>query len=319
MNQNELTKLIKEVEKNYGKGILLTLNQDESTDPIATLSTGSLVLDRATGIGGYPIGRIIEIFGPESSGKTTLALLAIVSAQKTDKVCAFIDAEHALDINYALKLGVDLNKIIISQPDYGEQALDLVEQLVISDFIDLIIIDSVAALVPKAELDGQVADNFVGLQARMMAKGIRKLVALANRHQTTLIFLNQLREKVGVIFGNPEVTPGGRSLKFAASLRLDVRIKEKLRDNNEYIGQSVKIRVVKNKLAAPYGEAIINFLYASGLDRGEELLELALKKHLVTQSGSWFYYQETKIGHGRKESGRYLLTNNFEEIINKSH
>jgi len=286
MEEKEFKLLIKEIEKKYGEGSVMTLDDKQINRNIEVISTGSLLVDEIIGVGGYPKGRIIEIYGPESSGKTTMALLAIASAQKEGGLCAFIDAEHALDINHAERMGVDLSNILISQPDSGEHALQLVDYLCETQKFAIIVVDSVAALVPQAELDGQMQDQTIGAQARLMSKSMRKLVGSINKTKTIVIFINQIREKVGVIFGNPEVTPGGRALKFFSSLRLDIRLKERIKEANEFVGQKIKIKVVKNKMASPYKEVETIIYYKDGINKLEELIELASNKEIIKKNGS---------------------------------
>lgn len=288
---------LRAIEKEYGKGSIMRLG-DRADVAIDAISSGSLALDAALGIGGYPKGRIIEIYGPESSGKTTLALHAIAECQKSGGRCAFIDAENAIDPVYAGKLGVDVDELLLSQPDSGEQALEITEVLIKSGAIDLIVIDSVAALVPQAELDGEMGDASVGLQARLMSKAMRKLAGVMNRSNCTAIFINQLREKVGIMFGNPETTPGGRALKFYASVRLDVRKGEALKNGNEQIGNTTKIKVVKNKVAPPFKVALVNMIFGQGISHPDEVVNLSVEHDLIEKSGAWFSYNGQKIGQG---------------------
>ncbi len=317
MTEKELKDLLKQIEKDYGKGTIMNLD-DKALENIEVISTGSLLLNRALGVGGYPRGRIIEIFGPESSGKTTMALHAIAQVQKSGGIAAFIDAEHALDVGYAKRLGIDLKKIIISQPDSGEQALELVDQLVNSSMFDLVVIDSVAALVPLAELEGTMEDQQIGLQARMMAKSMRKLSASISKTNTTVLFINQIREKVGVIFGSPEITPGGRALKFFATIRLDIRARERIKKDQVIIGQRVKIKVVKNKVAAPYKEIETEIYYENGIDIRRELLNLALLEGVILRKGLWYFYNEKKLGQTKKEVLDFLDNKENYEKVNKS-
>jgi recombination protein RecA len=284
-NNKDVKALIRQVEKDFGKGVVMSFDSDAI---IATevLPTGSLLLDEALGIGGYPTGRIIEIYGPESSGKTTMALIAISQAQKLGKICAFIDVEHAISPAHAKRLGIDLEQLILSQPDSGEQALEIVDTLIHSELVDLIVVDSVAALVPKIELEGTMSDQTIGAQARLMSKMLRKISGPMSKTNTTVIFINQIREKVGVIFGSPEVTPGGRALKFYASIRLDIRLRERIREDDVQIGQRVKIKVVKNKFASPYKEIEPVILYASGIDMTLELIEIAARNNIIEKAGS---------------------------------
>ena len=297
-----------QIEKNFGKGAVMKLGEvgDVSID---TIPSGALSLDIALGIGGFPRGRIIEIFGPESSGKTTVALHAIAEAQKQGGIAAFIDAEHALDPVYARNLGVDVDNLIVAQPDTGEQALEIAEQLVRSGAVDIITIDSVAALVPKAEIDGEMGDSHVGLQARLMSQALRKLTGVLNKSNTVAIFINQLREKVGVMFGNPETTPGGRALKFYASVRLDVRKQEAIKVNGEVMGTRTKVKVVKNKVAPPFREAVFDIVYGKGISNEGCVLDLATDMNIVDKSGAWFAYNGQKIGQGR-ENAKASLTQN---------
>jgi len=294
-----------QIEKNFGKGAVMKLGEvgDVSID---TIPSGALSLDVALGIGGFPRGRIIEIFGPESSGKTTVALHAIAEAQKLGGIAAFIDAEHALDPVYARNLGVDIDNLIVAQPDTGEQALEIAEQLVRSGAVDIITIDSVAALVPKAEIDGEMGDAHVGLQARLMSQALRKLTGVLNKSNTVAIFINQLREKVGVMFGNPETTPGGRALKFYASIRLDVRKQEAIKQNGEVIGTRTKVKVVKNKVAPPFREAVFDIMYGKGISNSGCVVDLGTDMNIIDKSGAWFSYNGQKIGQGRENAKLYL-------------
>ena len=292
-----LADALKAIEKEYGKGSIMRLG-DRAEVSVDAIPSGSLALDLALGIGGYPKGRIVEIYGPESSGKTTLALHAIAECQKQGGRCAFIDAENAIDPVYAKNLGVDIDELILSQPDSGEQALEITEVLIKSGAIDLVVIDSVAALVPQAELDGEMSDASVGLQARLMSKAMRKLAGVMNRSNTTAIFINQLREKVGIMFGNPETTPGGRALKFYASVRLDVRRGETLKNGSDVIGNTTKIKVVKNKVAPPFKTATVNIIYGEGISHLDEIINLAVENDIIEKSGAWFSYKGEKIGQG---------------------
>lgn len=305
-NREELlNEALRSIEKEYGKGAIMRLG-DRADVAVDAIPSGSLALDAALGIGGYPKGRIIEIYGPESSGKTTLALHAIAECQKQGGRCAFIDAENAIDPQYAKALGVDIDELILSQPDSGEQALDICEVLVKSGAIDLVVIDSVAALVPQAELDGEMGDSSVGLQARLMSKAMRKLAGAMNHSSTTAIFINQLREKVGVMFGNPETTPGGRALKFYASVRLDVRRGETLKNGQDAYGNVTKIKVVKNKVAPPFKTAVVNMIYGHGISHVDEVLNLAVENEIVNKAGAWFSYNGEKIGQGAAAAANYL-------------
>lgn len=301
---------ISQIEKQYGKGSIMKLG-DRASVEVDAIPSGSLKVDMALGIGGYPKGRIIEIYGPESSGKTTLALHAIAQVQKRGGRAAFIDAENAIDPIYAQNLGVNIDDLILSQPDSGEQALEITEMLIKSGAIDLVVIDSVAALVPQAELDGEMGDAHVGLQARLMSKAMRKLSGVMNKSECTAIFINQLREKVGVMFGNPETTPGGRALKFYASVRLDIRKSEAIKSGTEIIGNKVNVKVVKNKVAPPFKTAVIEIMYGEGISYLAEVLDLAVDHDIIQKSGAWFSYKEEKIGQGR-DAVKNLLKSNTE-------
>lgn len=299
---------LSQIEKNHGKGAIMTLGSQETLDtPI--ISTGCIQLDMALGIGGLPKGRVVEIFGPESSGKTTLTLHAIAEAQRAGGVAAFIDAEHAFDALYARKLGVDIDNLLVSQPDTGEQALDIVETLVRSNAIDLIVVDSVAALVPQAEINGEMGDSHMGLQARLMSQALRKLTGILSRSQCCLIFINQLRMKIGVMFGNPETTTGGNALKFYASVRLDIRKIASLKEGEEVIGSRTKVKVVKNKVAAPFKQCEFDILYGTGISREGSLLDMATEMEIVQKSGTWFSYGKERIGQGREKARDYLKEN----------
>ncbi len=300
-----LLNAIKNIEKIYGKGSVMRLGERPNID-IDTIPTGSLLLDEALGVGGYPKGRIIEIYGPESSGKTTLALHAIAEAQKKGGKAAFVDAEHSIDPVYASKLGVDIDELILSQPDSGEEALEITEMLAQSGEISIIVVDSVAALVPQAELDGVMADNQVGLQARLMSKAMRKLAGVLNKTSTTVIFINQLREKVGVMYGNPETTTGGRALKFYASVRIDIRRNEAIKNGNDIIGNTVKVKIVKNKVAPPFKSCNIDIIYGLGISSKGEVLDIAIEKGIIKKSGSWYELDGEKIGQGRDTAISYL-------------
>ena len=296
---------LKQIEKQYGKGSIMKLGDRANVD-IDAISSGSLAIDYALGIGGYPKGRIVEIYGPESSGKTTLALHAIAQCQKNGGRAAFIDAENAIDPQYEKSLGVHINDLILSQPDSGEQALEITEMLIKSGAIDLIVIDSVAALVPQAELDGEMSDASVGLQARLMSKAMRKLAGVMNRSECTAIFINQLREKVGIMFGNPETTPGGRALKFYSSVRLDVRKGEAIKNGTEIVGNKVTVKVVKNKVAPPFKVASVEIMYGEGISHVGELVNLAVDYDIIDKAGAWFSYKGEKIGQGREACKAYL-------------
>ena len=300
-----LADAIKQIEKQYGKGSIMKLGERAAVD-VDAISSGSIKIDEALGIGGYPKGRIIEIYGPESSGKTTLALHAIAEVQKKGGRAAYIDAENAIDPNYAKNLGVNIDELILSQPDSGEQGLQIAEMLIKSGAIDIIVVDSVAALVPQAELDGEMGDAQVGLQARMMSKAMRKLSGVMNRSECTAIFINQLREKVGIMFGNPETTPGGRALKFYASVRLDIRRSEAIKNGTEIIGNKVNVKVVKNKVASPFKTASIEIMYGEGISYVAELLDLCVDHEIIRKSGAWFSYQGEKIGQGKEAAKNHI-------------
>lgn len=299
---------ILQIEKQFGKGAIMKLGE-KKIEPIEVIPTGCLTLDYALGIGGIPRGRIIEIYGPESSGKTTVSLHILAEAQKMGGTAAFIDAEHALDPIYAQKLGVNCAELYVSQPDNGEQALDICETMVRTGAVDIVVVDSVAALTPKAEIDGEMGDNHVGLQARLMSQALRKLTAIVNKSKTSVIFINQLREKVGVMFGNPEVTPGGKALKFYSSIRLDVRKVDTIKDGANIVGNRTKVKVVKNKLAPPFRVAEFEIVYGEGISREGCLLDLALQFDLIQKTGSWFSYRDEKIGQGKENAKDYLKKN----------
>lgn len=296
---------LKKIEKSYGKGSIMRLG-DKVDQQISTIPSGSLALDVALGVGGYPRGRIIEVYGPESSGKTTVALHAIAEVQKSGGTAAFIDAEHALDPQYAQKLGVNIDELLLSQPDTGEQGLQIADALVSSGAVDIIVIDSVAALVPRAEIDGEMGDTHVGLQARLMSQALRKLSGSINKTKTIAIFINQIREKVGVMFGNPETTPGGRALKFYATIRLEVRRAEQLKNGTDIVGNRTKIKVVKNKVAPPFKVAEVDLMYGRGISQEGELLDMAVEQDIVDKSGAWYSYKEERIGQGRENVKKYL-------------
>ena len=301
-----LNDAIKQIEKQFGKGSVMKLGDRAAVD-VAVIPTGSLTLDMALGIGGYPKGRIIEIYGPESSGKTTLTLHAIAEVQKQGGTAAFIDAEHAIDPVYAKNLGVNIDELILSQPDSGEQGLEIAETLVRSGAIDLVVVDSVAALVPQVELDGEMGDQQMGLQARLMSKALRKLSGVMNKTDCTIIFINQLREKIGVMFGNPETTTGGRALKFYSSVRVEIRRSEAIKNGTEIVGNKVNIKVVKNKVAPPFKSTSVDIIYGKGISRDGEVLDLAVEKDIVDKSGAWYAYKGEKIGQGRENAKRYLI------------
>ena len=306
--QKALADAFKQIEKQFGKGSIMKLGE-KVYDNMEVIHTGSISLDMALGVGGYPKGRIIEIYGPESSGKTTFALHAIAEAQKLGGYAAFIDAEHALDPKYAKALGVDVDNLILSQPDTGEQALEITEQLVRSNAIDIVVIDSVAALVPKVEIDGDMGDSHVGLQARLMSQAMRKLSGVISKTNTVAIFINQIREKVGVMFGSPETTSGGRALKFYASVRLDIRRVEGIKQGDQIIGNITRIKVVKNKVAAPFKTVEVDLIYGKGISRYGEILDLAVERDIIDKSGAWFSYEGEKIGQGRENAKKYLEDN----------
>lgn len=299
---------LSQIERQFGKGAIMRLGQRE-TLAIEAIPTGSISIDSAIGIGGFPRGRVVEVYGPESSGKTTLALSVIAQAQKRGGVAAFIDAEHALDAEYARKLGVDIDNLLVSQPDSGEQALEIAEMLVRSNGVDVVVIDSVAALVPKAELEGEMGDSHVGLQARLMSHAMRKLTAIISKSNTCLIFINQIREKIGVMFGNPETTTGGRALKFYSSVRIDIRRIASLKDGEEVTGSRAKVKVVKNKVAAPFRQAEFDIDYGEGISRMGELVDLGVEHKLIVKSGAWYSYGDLRVGQGRDNAKQFLRDN----------
>ena len=298
-----------QIEKQFGKGSIMRLGSKEAIVPIAVISTGAISFDAALGVGGFPRGRVVEVFGPESSGKTTITLQVIAEAQKAGGMAAFVDAEHALDPGYAKKLGVDVDNLLVSQPDYGEQALEITEALVRSNAIDVLVVDSVAALVPKAELDGEMGDSHMGLQARLMSQALRKLTGTVSKSRTCLIFINQIREKIGVMFGNPETTTGGRALKFYSSVRVDIRRIAAIKEGDVVTGSRTKVKVVKNKVAAPFREAEFDIMYGEGISREGDLLDIAVNNGLLEKSGAWYSYKGERIGQGRENARQFLKDN----------
>lgn len=300
---------LSQIEKQFGKGSIVRLGSKEALVPISVISTGSISFDAALGVGGFPRGRVIEVFGPESSGKTTITLQVIAEAQRNGGMAAFVDAEHALDPAYAKKLGVDVDNLLVSQPDSGEQALEITEALVRSGAIDVLVVDSVAALVPKAELDGEMGDSHVGLQARLMSQALRKLTGTVAKSRTSLVFINQIREKIGVMFGNPETTTGGRALKFYSSVRVDIRRIAAVKDGDSVVGNRTKVKIVKNKVAAPFREAEFDILYGEGISREGDVLDLAVANNIVEKSGAWYSYSGERIGQGRENTRTYLKEN----------
>ncbi len=319
-----LESALKQIEKNFGKGSIMRLGSGEVAADVSAIPSGSLALDLATGVGGVPRGRITEIYGPESSGKTTLALHVIAEAQKLGGVAAFVDAEHALDVGYARKLGVNVDELLVSQPDTGEQALDIVEILVRSGAVDVLVVDSVAALVPRAELEGEMGDSHVGLQARLMSQAMRKLTSIISKSHAAVIFINQIRMKIGVMFGNPETTTGGNALKFYASLRLDIRAIGKLKSGEEEIGRRVRVKVVKNKVAPPFRQAEFDVMFGQGINKMGEILDMGVAADLVAKSGAWYSYAEERMGQGRENAIIYLkehpeVTAQVEERLRARH
>jgi len=307
---------LSQIEKQFGKGAIMRLGDAAKASRVPAISTEIIALDRALGVGGIPRGRVVEIFGPESSGKTTLSLHIVAQAQKQGGVAAFIDAEHALDPDYSQKIGVNIDELLISQPDNGEQALEIADMLVRGAAVDVVVIDSVAALVPRAEIEGEMSDQQMGLQARLMSKALRKLTANINKSKTTVIFINQIREKIGVMFGNPETTPGGRALKFYSSLRLDVRRLGTIKDGQETIGARTRVKVVKNKVAPPFKDAECDILFAEGISKESSLIDVAVEERIITKSGAWFSYKNEHIGQGRENARKFLKDNPdiFKEI-----
>ena len=295
-----------QIEKQFGKGSIMRLGSKEAIVPISVISTGAISFDAALGVGGFPRGRVVEIFGPESSGKTTIALQVVAQAQAQGGMAAFVDAEHALDPGYAKKLGVDVDNLLVSQPDYGEQALEITEALVRSGAIDVLVVDSVAALVPKAELDGEMGDSHMGLQARLMSQALRKLTGTVSKSHTCLVFINQIREKIGVMFGNPETTTGGRALKFYASVRVDIRRIAAIKEGDVVVGSRTKVKIVKNKVAAPFRESEFDIMYGEGISREGDLLDLAANQNILEKSGAWYSYKGERIGQGRENARDFL-------------
>ncbi|MDD2352007.1 MAG: recombinase RecA [Candidatus Caldatribacteriota bacterium] len=307
--EKALKMAMENIEHRFGKGSIMKFSDRPKVTGASIIPTGSLALDIALGIGGVPRGRIVEIYGPESSGKTTLALHMIAEAQKSKGIAAFIDAEHAMDPIYAKNIGIDIDELIISQPDTGEQALEIAESLVRSNAVDIIVIDSVAALVPKAEIEGDMGDSSMGLQARLMSQALRKLTAIINKSRTTMIFVNQIREKIGIIFGNPETTPGGRALKFYSTIRLDIRRKASIKKNDSNIGINVKVKVAKNKLAPPFQEAIFDIIFGKGISKEGDIFNLGVMYEIIEKSGTWFSYKGMQLGQGKENTKLYLLEN----------
>lgn len=309
---------VSQIERQYGVGSIMKLGEPGALQRVESISTGSLELDIALGVGGIPRGRVTEIYGPEASGKTTLALHIVSNAQKNGGIAAFIDAEHALDPNYARNLGVNVEELLLSQPDNGEQALEIAEILLKSSALDVIVIDSVAALVPRAELEGEIGDSHVGLQARLMSKALRKLTGVVNKTKTSVVFINQLREKIGIMFGNPEVTPGGRALKFYSSVRLDIRRIDSIKSGTDIVGNRVRVKVAKNKVAAPFKKAEFDIMYGKGISREGSIIDVAAESGIIEKSGSWYSYKEDRIGQGRENAKMFLMQNEkiAEEIEN---
>jgi len=322
--RKNLDAALKNIEKEYGKGSVMILGENEIMN-VETISTGSLAIDRALGVFGYPKGRIIEVYGPESSGKTTLALHAIAEAQKAGGYAAFIDAEHALDAQYAKRLGVDIDDLILSQPDTGEQALEIAEALIRSNAVDMIVIDSVAALVPEAEIRGEMGDSHVGLQARLMSQAMRKLSGALSKSKCIAIFINQIREKVGVMFGNPETTPGGRALKFYSSVRLEIRRGQQIKEGTDAVGNQAKVKVVKNKVAAPFKTTVVDIIFGRGISKTGEIVDIGVELDILQKSGSWYAYNDEKLGQGRENVKTYLEENPdiynevYEKIMKRLH
>ena len=321
--QKALDEALKKIERNFGKGSVMKLGEKVDTK-ISTVPSGSLALDVALGVGGYPRGRIIEVYGPESSGKTTVALHAIAEVQKKGGVAAFIDAEHALDPKYAAALGVDIDELLLSQPDTGEQGLEIADALVSSGAVDIVVIDSVAALVPRAEIEGEMGDSHMGLQARLMSQALRKLSGSINKTKTIAIFINQVREKIGIMFGNPETTPGGRALKFYATIRLEVRRAEQIKSGTEIMGNRTKIKVVKNKVAPPFRTAEVDIMYGEGISQVGEIIDMASEKDIVNKSGAWYAYKGERIGQGRENAKKFLLEHpemraEIEKLVRDEH
>jgi len=307
--QRAIDLALSQIEKQFGKGSIMRLGSKGAIVPIAVISTGSISFDAALGVGGFPRGRVVEVFGPESSGKTTITLQVIAEAQKAGGMAAFVDAEHALDPAYAKRLGVDVDNLLVSQPDYGEQALEITEALVRSGAIDVLVVDSVAALVPKAELDGEMGDSHMGLQARLMSQALRKLTGTVSKSRTCLIFINQIREKIGVMFGNPETTTGGRALKFYSSVRVDIRRIAAIKDGDQVVGSRTKVKVVKNKTAAPFREAEFDLMYGEGISKEGDMLDLAVDRNIVEKSGAWYSFEGERIGQGRENTKNFLKEN----------